>query len=168
MLVLSQYVENRYAAELLGGTAAEASATCSRTGSRRSSEFLDALNASPRAAPAFDPEVVRQLARAHHPHRPAEPAHAREREVLATWPRATPTPPIAERLHVSQSAVEKHINAIFDKLELSGTSPATAAACWPSCAISAPEARQSNPASFATRNPTSTAAKMQKITSRRR
>ena len=45
---------------------------------------------------------------------------------------------IAQRLHVSQSAVEKHVNAIFDKLDLAHV-PATAAGSSPSCATSAPD-----------------------------
>ena len=79
-------------------------------------EFLDALDRVGAGGAAFDPEVVRQLlARTTHadPLAASPPASATS---STRWPRATPTPRIAERLHISQSAVEKHVNAIFDKL----------------------------------------------------
>ncbi|MGW7550209.1 response regulator transcription factor, partial [Streptomyces rimosus] len=47
---------------------------------------------------------------------------AREREVLAQMAEGHTNTAIADRLHISRSAVEKHTNAIFDKLGLTGTS----------------------------------------------
>lgn len=117
VLVLSQYVENRYAAELLGSTATGIGYLL-KDRVVQVGEFLDALERVAAGGAAFDPEVVRRLL--------ARPAHsdplarltAREREVLEQMAQGYTNGRIAAALHVSQSAVEKHVNAIFDKLEL--------------------------------------------------
>jgi DNA-binding NarL/FixJ family response regulator len=65
--------------------------------------------------------VVRQLlARSSHAD-PLQRLTARERDVLAAMAQGHANASIARHLHISQSAVEKHINAIFDKLDLSHT-----------------------------------------------
>ena len=63
ILVVSQYVEETYAAELLAGGAA-GSATCSRTGSCTSADFLEAVRRVADGGTALDPDVVAQLFRA--------------------------------------------------------------------------------------------------------
>ncbi|SHN48107.1 two component transcriptional regulator, LuxR family [Cryptosporangium aurantiacum] len=118
VLVLSQYVEKRYAAELLGSTASGIGYLL-KDRVVRVEEFLDALNRVGAGGAAFDPEVVRQLL--------ARPAHAdplaaltgREREVLGRMAEGQTNGRIGSELSISQSAVEKHVNAIFDKLGLS-------------------------------------------------
>jgi DNA-binding NarL/FixJ family response regulator len=118
VLVLSQYVEKRYATELLGSTAAGVGYLL-KDSVVQVADFLDALGDVGAGRAVFDPEVVRQLL--------ARPAHSdpltrltgRERSVLAAMARGHTNARIAEELFVSQSAVEKHVNAIFDKLGLS-------------------------------------------------
>ncbi|OKH91318.1 hypothetical protein AB852_30365 [Streptomyces uncialis] len=82
----------------------------------------DAVALLAKGRAAFDPEVVRQLL-GGSPHADLlGRLTAREKEVLAEMAQGHTNAAIAGRLHISQSAVEKHINAIFDKLELSGES----------------------------------------------
>lgn len=118
VLVLSQYVEKRYAVELLtsqsGGVGYLLKDRVAQVG-----EFLDALARVDAGGAAFDPEVVRQLlARTSHTD-PLSRLTVREREVLDHMAQGHTNATIADQLHVSQSAVEKHVNAIFDKLDLS-------------------------------------------------
>lgn len=121
VLVLSQYVEKRYATELLtsdpGGVG-----YLLKDRVVQIDEFLDALERVGRGRAAFDPEVVRQLLARSTRTDPLSRLTAREREVLAQMAEGHGNAAIARRLYVSQSAIEKHINAIFDKLELSGSS----------------------------------------------
>ncbi|RII17330.1 Oxygen regulatory protein NreC [Streptomyces sp. YIM 130001] len=120
VLVLSQYVERRFATELLTGES-EGVGYLLKDRVVQVDEFLDALERVSQGRAAFDPEVVRQLlGRSEHTDLLAR-LTARERGVLAEMAQGHTNAAIAERLHVSQSAVEKHINAIFDKLELTGT-----------------------------------------------
>lgn len=120
VLVLSQYVEKRYATELLtaddGGVGYVLKDRVVQV-----DEFLDALDRVGRGQAAFDPEVVRQLLARSTRSDPLSRLTARERDVLAEMAEGHTNAAIAGRLHVSQSAVEKHINAIFEKLELTGT-----------------------------------------------
>ncbi|MGW4947160.1 response regulator transcription factor [Actinoplanes sp. NPDC004185] len=68
--------------------------------------------------PPIDPEVVRQLlARTSHVD-PLARLTERERAVLEQMAQGHTNAAVAAKLHVSQSAVEKHVNAIFDKLDL--------------------------------------------------
>ncbi|MFE0106117.1 response regulator [Streptomyces sp. NPDC059009] len=119
-LVLSQYVERRYATELLT-TETEGVGYLLKDRVVQVDEFLDALGRVGAGQTAFDPEVVRQLlARSRHAD-PLQRLTPREGEVLGRMAQGHTNAAIAAQLHVSQSAVEKYINAIFDKLELSGT-----------------------------------------------
>ncbi|GAB3966749.1 hypothetical protein GCM10027615_14780 [Plantactinospora veratri] len=115
--MLSQYVEKRYAVELLtsqsGGVGYLLKDRVAQVG-----EFLDALTRVGDGGAAFDPEVVRQLlARTSHTD-PLSRLTVRERAVLDLMAQGHTNAAIAGQLHVSQSAVEKHVNAIFDKLDL--------------------------------------------------
>ncbi|MFI8834417.1 response regulator [Streptomyces afghaniensis] len=119
VLVLSQYVEKRYATELLTGDS-EGVGYLLKDRVVQVDEFLDALERVARGRAAFDPEVVRQLlGRTTHTDLLGR-LSARERDVLAEMAQGHTNAAIAQRLHISQSGVEKHINAIFDKLELAG------------------------------------------------
>ncbi|CAM5745588.1 putative transcriptional regulatory protein DegU [Streptomyces afghaniensis 772] [Streptomyces afghaniensis] len=119
VLVLSQYVEKRYATELLTGDS-EGVGYLLKDRVVQVNEFLDALERVARGRAAFDPEVVRQLlGRTTHTDLLGR-LSARERDVLAEMAQGHTNAAIAQRLHISQSGVEKHINAIFDKLELAG------------------------------------------------
>jgi DNA-binding NarL/FixJ family response regulator len=119
VLVLSQYVEERYATELLSGdTAGVGYLLKQRVADVR--DFLDALARVAEGGTALDPEVVAQLlARAkRHPHDELTP---REREVLALMAEGLSNAGIATRLVVTEGAVEKHISSIFTKLGLQPT-----------------------------------------------
>ncbi|MFD7162495.1 response regulator [Streptomyces violascens] len=117
VLVLSQYVEKRYATELLSSDT-QGVGYLLKDRVARVEEFLGALERVRSGGAALDPEVVRQLlARTSHVDS-LECLTARERAVLAHMAQGHTNASIAEQLHVSQSAVEKHSNAIFDKLEL--------------------------------------------------
>ncbi|MEV0584170.1 response regulator transcription factor [Nonomuraea sp. NPDC050310] len=121
VLVLSQYVEKKYATELMSSDV-EGVGYLLKDRVAQVGDFLDALERVGAGGAAFDPEVVRQLlARTSHAD-PLALLTAREREVLERMAQGLTNASIAQSLHVSQSAVEKHVNALFDKLELSHTS----------------------------------------------
>jgi DNA-binding NarL/FixJ family response regulator len=117
VLVLSQYVEERYAADLL-------SANTSSVGYLLKdrvadvAEFVAALRRVAAGGTALDPEVVAQLLMRHKSD-PAGRLTPREREVLALMAEGRSNGDIATALVVSDSAVAKHINSIFAKLGLS-------------------------------------------------
>ncbi|MFI7063379.1 LuxR C-terminal-related transcriptional regulator [Kribbella sp. NPDC050124] len=120
VLVLSQYVERSYASELItSGQTRIGYLLKDRV--MRVEEFLDALERVGSGGVALDPEVVRQLlSRTTHTD-PLERLSPREREVLAAMAEGHNNNAIGERLFISSSAVEKHANAIFDKLGLTHT-----------------------------------------------
>jgi DNA-binding NarL/FixJ family response regulator len=116
ILVLSQYVEERYAADLL-------SANTSSVGYLLKdrvadvTEFLDALRRVAAGGTALDPEVVAQLLLRRGAD-PLAPLTQRERDVLALMAEGRSNPEIAATLVITESAVSKHINSIFAKLGL--------------------------------------------------
>jgi len=115
VLVLSQWVEERYATELIsGGPHGVGYLLKDRVADV--SEFLDALRRVADGGSALDPEVVAQLlARSRHP---LSVLTGREREVLALMAEGRSNSDIAETLIVSGGAIGKHINSIFSKLGL--------------------------------------------------
>lgn len=118
VLVLSQYVEKRYAAELIGGDGGRVGYLL-KDRVAQVGEFLEALERVGAGGAAFDPEVVRRLvARTSHTDLLAK-LTSRERDVLEAMAEGHTNVSIAGTLFVSQSAVEKNVKAIFDKLELS-------------------------------------------------
>ncbi|WP_198652803.1 response regulator [Actinocorallia populi] len=120
VLILSQYVEKKYATELMSANV-EGVGYLLKDRVAQVGDFLDALERVGAGGAAFDPEVVRQLlARTSHTD-PLARLTPREREVLELMAQGLTNASIAQALHVSQSAVEKHVNALFDKLELSHT-----------------------------------------------
>ncbi|MEU9113060.1 response regulator transcription factor [Streptomyces sp. NPDC048483] len=119
VLVLSQYVERRYATELLTDDS-EGVGYLLKDRVVEVDEFLDALERVAAGQAAFDPEVVRQLLVRTKRKDPLGTLTEREREVLGQMAEGHTNAAIAVRLHISQSAVEKHINAIFEKLGLTG------------------------------------------------
>lgn len=120
VLVLSQYVEKRYATELMS---ADVSGVGYLLKDRvaQVADFLDALDRVGAGGAAFDPEVVRQLLARTTQVDPLARLTPREREVLERMAQGLTNASIAQALHVSQSAVEKHVNSLFDKLSLSHT-----------------------------------------------
>ena len=115
VLVLSQYVEERYATELLSERAYGVGYLL-KDRVADLSEFLGALDRVAAGGSALDPEVVAQLlARSRHP---LAALTAREREVLALMAEGRTNAAIAAALVVGEGAVEKYINSIFAKLGL--------------------------------------------------
>ncbi|WP_214324932.1 response regulator transcription factor [Nonomuraea sediminis] len=120
VLVLSQYVEKKYATELMSGDVAGVGYLL-KDRVAQVGDFLDALERVGAGGAAFDPEVVRQLLARTSQVDPLATLTPRERDVLERMAQGMTNASIAQELHVSQSAVEKHVNALFDKLRLSHT-----------------------------------------------
>jgi DNA-binding NarL/FixJ family response regulator len=116
VLVLSQYVEERYATELLSR---ETSGIGYLLKDRIAdvTEFLDMLRRVAAGGTALDPEVVAQLL-VRHRSDPLERLTARERQVLGLMAEGRSNAGIASALVVTESAVAKHVNNIFTKLDL--------------------------------------------------
>jgi DNA-binding NarL/FixJ family response regulator len=115
VLVLSQYVEERYATELLSESSRGVGYLL-KDRVADVAEFLDALDRVAAGGSALDPEVVAQLlTRSRHPLASLTP---RERDVLALMAEGRTNAAIASGLCVGDGAVEKHINSIFAKLGL--------------------------------------------------
>jgi DNA-binding NarL/FixJ family response regulator len=115
VLVLSQWVEERYATELISGRP-HGVGYLLKDRVADVGEFLDALCRVADGGSALDPEVVAQLlARSRNP---IGDLTRREREVLALMAEGRSNAAIAEQLVVGGGAVEKHINNIFTKLGL--------------------------------------------------
>jgi DNA-binding NarL/FixJ family response regulator len=114
VLVLSQYVEQTYAAELLAdGRGGVGYLLKDRIADP--TEFVDAVRRVAHGGTALDPEVVRQLFARRVPLADLTP---RERDVLGLMGEGRSNAGIAAALVVSESAVEKHVGRIFDKLGL--------------------------------------------------
>ncbi|GAA3658784.1 response regulator transcription factor [Nonomuraea antimicrobica] len=118
VLVLSQYVEKRYATELMSSDVSGVGYLL-KDRVAQVGDFLDALERVGAGGAAFDPEVVRQLLARTTQVDPLARLTVREREVLERMAQGLTNASIAQELHVSQSAVEKHVNSLFDKLSLS-------------------------------------------------
>lgn len=116
VLVLSQYVEESYAAELLGGGASGVGYLLKdRVG--RVDEFLDALDRVATGGTALDPEVVTELLTRRRDD-PIDTLTPREREVLKLMAEGRDNTTIAKTLVVTERAVSKHIGNVFLKLGL--------------------------------------------------
>jgi DNA-binding NarL/FixJ family response regulator len=120
VLVLSQYVEEAYALELL-------SESTERTGYLLKDRvadvdtFTDAVRRVAGGGSALDPEVVALLLGRRRREDPLEALTAREREVLGLMAEGRSNNAIAEALVVTERAVEKHVTSIFSKLDLTPT-----------------------------------------------
>ena len=115
ILVLSQYVEREFTQVLLGDDA-RAVGYLLKDRVMGVDDFLDALDRVHAGGLVLDPDVVRQLFR--DTSHPLGMLTEREREVLGLMAEGRTNAGIASALFVSTSAVEKHSNAIFDKLGL--------------------------------------------------
>lgn len=116
VLVLSQYVEQLYARELLAsGEGAVGYLLKDRVADV--AEFVEAVHRIAAGGTVLDPEVVRSVL-ARHPDTPVDRLTGREREVLAMMAEGRGNAGIARALVVTEKAVAKHINSIFAKLDL--------------------------------------------------
>ena len=117
VLVLSQYVDEAYALDLL-------SESTERTGYLLKDRiadvesFTDAVRRVANGGSALDPEVVAFLLGRRRREDPLSALTAREREVLALMAEGRTNAAMAAALGVSERAVEKHVTAIFSKLDL--------------------------------------------------
>ncbi len=117
VLVFSQYVETRYAAELLSGSASGVGYLLKdRVADVR--EFVDALVRVAGGGTALDPEVVAQLLGASRRGDVLDSLTPRERQVLEQMAQGMSNAGIASTLVVTERAVEKHIANVFMKFDL--------------------------------------------------
>jgi DNA-binding NarL/FixJ family response regulator len=117
VLVLSQYVERTYAAELLSdGRGGVGYLLKDRVADVR--EFVDAVRRVAEGGTAMDPEAVAQLLGSRSEEGPLHDLTPREREVLGLMAEGRTNHAIAETLVVTEGAVEKHVSNIFGKLGL--------------------------------------------------
>ncbi|WP_343242916.1 response regulator transcription factor [Streptomyces sp. SID12501] len=116
VLVLSQYVQRAYAAELLDSGDGTGVGYLLKDRIGQVEEFVDALRRVADGGTVVDPEVVRQLLRRRRD--PLERLTPREREVLALMAEGRSNGSIARELVVSEAAVGKHVGGILAKLDL--------------------------------------------------
>jgi DNA-binding NarL/FixJ family response regulator len=117
VLVFSQYIETRYASQLLAGGAAGVGYLL-KDRVADVAEFTDALARVGAGGTALDPEVVSQLLLASRRASGVSALTPREREVLALMAEGRSNAGIASALVLSAGAVEKHVAGIFGKLGL--------------------------------------------------
>ena len=117
LLVLSQFVEERYATELLAGET-RGIGYLLKDRVADVAEFIEAVRRVAAGGTALDPEVVRQLLARSRQSDPLGRLTGREREVLALMAEGRSNSAIAESLVVSTGAVEKRVASIFMKLDL--------------------------------------------------
>ena len=117
VLVLSQYVEENYASDLLSGDLGGI-AYVLKDRITDVSDFLETVDRVGAGGTVIDPEVVSQLLARTRRREPLEDLSPREREVLALMAEGRSNVAIAEKLVVTQRAVEKHVKSIFQKLRL--------------------------------------------------
>jgi DNA-binding NarL/FixJ family response regulator len=116
VLVLSQYVEQSYAADLLETGGGVGYLLKDRVGDV--AEFIDGLERVTAGGTVIDPEVVRRLLSRRRDRTPLERLSQRERQVLALMAEGRSNSAIARRLVVSEAAVAKHVGSIFTRLDL--------------------------------------------------
>ncbi|GAA2246627.1 MULTISPECIES: response regulator transcription factor [Kitasatospora] len=117
VLIFSQYVETEYAARLLAaGSTGVGYLLKERV--LDAQDFVDALERVARGGTALDPEVVTQLVGASPSRRSVDGLSPREREVLGLMAEGRSNGAIADRLVVTERAIEKHVANIFLKLDL--------------------------------------------------
>jgi DNA-binding NarL/FixJ family response regulator len=120
VLVLSQYVEEGYAIDLL----AEGGDGVGYLLKDRVADvklFTDAVVRVAEGGSALDPEVVSHMLRRKRTDDPLDELTPREREVLALMAEGRSNRAVAEQLVVTERAVEKHVTSIFGKLRLTAT-----------------------------------------------
>lgn len=117
VLVLSQYVEERYAADLISSSGG-ALGYLLKDRVADVSDFLEAIDRIGGGATVLDPEVVAQLLSRRRRDDRMQRLTDREASVLALIAEGRSNQAIAKALHVSEGSVEKHITAVFQKLDL--------------------------------------------------
>jgi DNA-binding NarL/FixJ family response regulator len=117
VLVLSQYVEEGYALDLVGDSAGGVGYLL-KDRVADVERFVDSVRRVADGGSALDPEVVSQLVGRARRDDPLEALTPREREVLEYMAEGRSNHAIAELMVVTERAVEKHVTSIFGKLDL--------------------------------------------------
>jgi DNA-binding NarL/FixJ family response regulator len=120
VLMLSQYVEERYVASLLEH-GAEGVGYLLKDRVAEVERFTDAIRQVAAGGSVLDPEVVAHMLGRRSREGPIDGLTAREREVLGLMAEGKTNRAIAETMYVSERAVERHVTAIFGKLRLPST-----------------------------------------------
>ena len=120
VLVLSQYVEEAYALELLSQST-ESTGYLLKDRVADVDSFTDAVRRVAGGGSALDPQVVALLLGRRRREDPLQSITPREREVLGLMAEGRSNAAIAEALVVTERAVEKHVTSIFSKLDLPPT-----------------------------------------------
>jgi DNA-binding NarL/FixJ family response regulator len=117
VLVLSQYVEENYASELLGGELGGIGYVL-KDRVTDVAQFVETVDRIAEGGTAIDPEVVSQLIARSRRHEPLSDLSPREGEVLALMAEGRSNAAIGKELFITARAVEKHVKSIFQKLRL--------------------------------------------------
>jgi DNA-binding NarL/FixJ family response regulator len=117
VLILSQYVEQLYARELMSDRAGAVGYLLKDRVSDVG-QFIDAVGRVAAGATVMDPDVVASLLARHQHDEPLQALTPREREVLSLMAEGRSNAAIAARMFVTEKAVSKHSNNIFTKLGL--------------------------------------------------
>jgi len=120
VLVLSQYIEEDYAVDLLADSA-EGVGYLLKDRVADVERFIDSVKRVGEGGSALDPEVVSQMLGRRRFAGPLDELTPREREVLGQMAEGRSNRAIAADLVISERAVEKHVTSIFAKLDLPGT-----------------------------------------------
>jgi DNA-binding NarL/FixJ family response regulator len=117
VLVLSQYVNERYAIQLLGESAAGVGYLLKER-VLEPQGFVDAVRQVARGGSALDPEVVAHMLDRRRVGGPIDRLTERERDALALMAQGMANAPIAAALEISEHALQRHIGSVFAKLDL--------------------------------------------------
>jgi len=117
VLVLSEYVRESYALELLGDSAEGVGYLLKRRVTEPAS-FADAVREVARGGSALDPEVVAEMLERRAPGGPVDRLSAQERATLAGMAEGRSNAAIARELGISEASLQRHIASIFGKLDL--------------------------------------------------
>jgi DNA-binding NarL/FixJ family response regulator len=120
VLVLSQYVEEEYALDLIAGSA-EGVGYVLKDRVADIERFLDSVRRVAAGGSALDPEVIAQMLGRRRAVSPLDQLTPREREVLTLMAEGRSNRAIASELVITERAVEKHVTSIFTKLDLPAT-----------------------------------------------
>jgi DNA-binding NarL/FixJ family response regulator len=120
VLVLSQYVEERYASELIGNNPGGVGYLL-KDRVADVDQFIEGLRRVAEGGAALDPEVISQLLVRSRRDDPLAALSPREQDVLRAMAEGRSNAGIAQTLMVGEGAVEKHISNIFQKLGLAPT-----------------------------------------------
>ena len=120
LLLLSQYVEDRYLGELLAG-GAEGVGYLLKDRIAEVERLAEAVERVSAGGSVLDPQVVAQMLGRSRDEDPLDALTDREREVLGLMAEGRTNRAIAGELFISERAVERHVTSIFTKLELAPT-----------------------------------------------